>query len=249
MSLFTSLASGDNFARLIARPTLEVYFDAIDSPAMLDGSNNVSQWNDLSGNNNHALQVGSDNMPIYVADKDGFPAIYSDGTAGRKLDFSHSITNNDPLTVIALFLADSNVTDPSTGSSLNVIIAFGGANAGDNSIALRQLSGDSEDLSFVGYGGGSALNHSPYSTFETYAITYDGSDVFCHYGETLESDSGYSAGATRVLGDGRFFNENPENTARTGIGWVRSLLLFKEALDDDTRNIITHAMKARYGII
>jgi hypothetical protein len=45
------------------------------------------------------------------------------------------------------------------------------------------------------------------------------------------------------------YNEDPESSSRTGIGWFRSLLLYKEALDDDTRNSITNAMKARYGIM
>jgi len=248
MSLLTSL-TGDSFHRLVRRPSLQVYFDAMDSPITRDGSNNVSQWGDLSGNGNHALRVGSDDMPIYIADKDGFPAIYSDGTSGRKLDFSHNISNSDPLTVIALFLGDPAVTDPTTGSSLNVIFAFGGADASDNSVSLRQLGTDAQDLSFVGYGGGSTLDDGPYTDFESFAITYNGTNVLCHYGEILESDSDFAASSTRVLGDGRLFNEDPESSSRTGIGWFRSLLLYKEALDDDTRNSITNAMKARYGIM
>ena len=249
MSLFTQLASGNGFASLIQRPSLEVYLDAIDSPMTTDGSDNVSQWNDLSGKGNHAQQVGTDAMPTYVADKDGFPAIYSDGTTGRKLGFSHNISNNDEVTVMALFLGDDAVTDPSTGSSLNVIFAFGGADTADNSISLRQLSSDAESLSFVGYGGGSSLDGNPYSQFETFSMAYDGTDVLVHYGETLEAGSDYAASSTRVFGDGRLFNEDPENTARTGVGWLRCLLLFKEALDDATRNQITNAMKARYGIV
>ena len=249
MSLFTSLTVRDNYLNLIKRPSLEVCLDAIDSPNTRDANNNVTLWSDISGNGNHAQQVGSDAMPVYVANKDGFPAIYSDGTTGRKLDFSHNVTNNDALTVIALFQPDSSITDPSTGSSLNVVFAFGGADSGDDSMALRQLSSNVENLSFVGYGGGSSLNGNPYSNFEAFSITFDGTNILCHYGETLETDSDYAASSTRILGNGRLFNENPENTARTGIGWLRSVVLYKEALDDETRNAIINAMKSRYGIL
>ncbi len=249
MSLITSLAKGDHFASLIQRPSLEVYLDAIASPITSDSSNNISQWDDLSGNGNHAQQVGSDAMPTFVADKDGFPAIYSNGDAGRKLEFSHSVTGSDAFTVIALFHADNTVVDPSSGSSLNVIFAFGGSDSGDNSVSLRQLRTDAENLSFVGYGGGSTLDGGPFSDFEAFSITYNNSNILVHYGETLETGSDYAASSTRLFGNGRLFNESPENTARTGIGWLRSLLLFKEALDDETRNSITQSMKARYGII
>lgn len=249
MSLLTTLNRSDSLASLIYRPSLEVYLDAIESPFTLDGSNHIERWDDLSGKENHAQQVGTDAMPVYVADKDGYPAIYSNGDTGRKLDFTHSITNNDPFTVIGVFLADDSVTDPSTGSSLNVIFAFGGADGNDDSIALRQLRTDLQNLSFVGYGGGSTLDDSPFTDFESYSISYDGADVTMHYGETQESGSGYAAGSTRVFGDGRLFNESPENTARTGIGWLRSLLLFKEALSDADRNLITNGLKVRYGIL
>lgn len=41
--------------------------DAIQSPYTDAGSGKVSQWNDLSGNNNHAVQSTSTNQPTYEA--------------------------------------------------------------------------------------------------------------------------------------------------------------------------------------
>lgn len=247
MSLLTTLACHD-FAKLIRIPSLEVYFDAIASPLTVDGSGNISQWNDISGKGNHAQQVGSDPMPLYVADKDGYPAVYSDGAVGTKLDFSHGVGNNDDLTVIALFLGDNSVSDPSTGSSLNVVFAFGGADSGDNSVCLRHSRDDAREMSFVAYGDGSVLDGSPFADFEAYSIVYDGSNTYAYYGETLESDSGDAASSTRVFGNGRLFNEDPASSSRTGIGWLRCLLLFKEALSDDHRNAIIAGLKARYGV-
>ncbi len=250
MSLLTTLNPTQSaFDTLVRRPSLEVFFDAIASPRTLTTSNQVQQWNDISGNNNHALKVATDPMPTYVASKDGFPSIYSDGQAGRKLDFNHSVTVNDPFTAIALFLGDNSISDPSTGSSLNVVFAFGGADASNNSVALRQSRDNLRDLSFVGYGGGSQLDDSPYNSFETFAISYDTIKVKMHYGNILESGSNYNAAATRVMGTGRLFNESPQNSSRTGIGWLRCMLLYKEALSDTTRNQITLALKQRYGAV
>jgi hypothetical protein len=248
MSLLTTLHAGDSFFPLINRPSLELWLDAIASPIQRDGSNAVSRWEDISGNGNHAVQNGSDPMPEWIANKNGFPAIYSDGTTGQKLDFTHSVTENDPFTVLALFEGDSTISDPSKGSSLNVIFAFGGADLSDNSVALRQLRDDPINMSYVAYSNGSTLDGSPFGGAEIFSITYDGSNVAVHYGATEEPDSG-AAASTRIFGNGRLFNEIPENTARTAIGWMRSILLFKEALSDADRNQIISALKQRYGIV
>lgn len=249
MSFLSMMAGSDPLASLIYRPSLEVYLDAIASPITKDGSNNVTVWGDLSGKGHHAQQSGSDPVPVYVANKNGYPAIYSDGATGRKLDFSHGVTNNDPFTVIALFLGDTAVSDPSTGSSLNIAYAFGGGDASDNSVAMRQLRTAANDMNFVAYGSGSGLNGGPFSNFEAFTIAYNGTNTYCYYGATQDPDSGVAAGSTRVFGIGRLFNQNPESSSRTGIGWLRSLLLFKEMLPDTLRNTIVTAMKARYGIV
>ena len=247
MSLLTTLQRAHASEGLIYRSSLEAYFDAINSPVTADGSGNVSQWNDLSGKNQHAQQVGSDPTPMLVASKDGYPALYSDGALGRKLDFTHGVTDSDPFTVIALFLGDDTITDPTTGSSFNVAFSFGGADTNDNSVALRQLRDDTHTYSFVFYGDGSTLDGSPFDAFESFSFTYDGTNTYVHYGETEEPGSGDAASATRSLLNGRLFNENPENTARTGIGWFRCFALYKEALGTADRNQIISAMKHKYS--
>lgn len=48
-------------------PNLAVWLDAISSPMTVDGSNRVSQWNDLSGNVNHATWGILAGQPTYSA--------------------------------------------------------------------------------------------------------------------------------------------------------------------------------------
>ena len=54
------------------------------SSVVKDGSNYVSKWNDLSGNENHAVQVAGANQPLYVADGgdefNNYPVIRFDGS-------------------------------------------------------------------------------------------------------------------------------------------------------------------------
>lgn len=54
------------------------------SSVVKDGSNYVSQWNDLSGNENHAVQVIGANQPLYVTDGgnefNNYPVIRFDGS-------------------------------------------------------------------------------------------------------------------------------------------------------------------------
>ena len=49
--------------------TLNLWLDASDSASITHSSNAVSQWNDKSGNNNHATQSTSSKQPALVANK------------------------------------------------------------------------------------------------------------------------------------------------------------------------------------
>ena len=62
-------------------PGLALWLDASDTATItLDGSNNVSQWNDKSGNGKHATQATTLNRPSGTATISGLGAIGFDGT-------------------------------------------------------------------------------------------------------------------------------------------------------------------------
>lgn len=66
-------------------PYLALWLDAADSSSVtLDGSNNVSQWNDKSGNARHVTQGTTTTRPSYrTADLNGLNVLRFDGTDDR----------------------------------------------------------------------------------------------------------------------------------------------------------------------
>lgn len=67
----------------VALPGLVLWLDAGDAASLtLDGSNNVSQWNDKSGNARHAVQATVLNRPGYYANQlNGKGAVRGNGTS------------------------------------------------------------------------------------------------------------------------------------------------------------------------
>lgn len=71
-----SVAWGRSISAPTDLPGCVLWLDASDvSSLTMDGSNNVSQWNDKSGANNHATQATGSKKPVYTAN-------YSGGRAG-----------------------------------------------------------------------------------------------------------------------------------------------------------------------
>lgn len=72
---------GDNFTPL-SLTDLAIWLDASDASTItLDGSNNVSEWRDKSGNARHASQSTVLNRPSYTTNGiNGLPAVVGDGS-------------------------------------------------------------------------------------------------------------------------------------------------------------------------
>lgn len=78
------------FAQPVSNPTLWL---RADSAVTMDVINNVSQWNDVSGNGYHVSQVDGGKQPNYQSTLlNGKPAIYFDGVSGER--FLNNTTNN-----------------------------------------------------------------------------------------------------------------------------------------------------------
>ena len=91
--------------------TLKLWLDASDSSTITHSSNAVSQWNDKSGNNNHATQATSSNKPsTNTSSQNGLNVLdFSD-------DFMVSAVNIDrstlpDLSIFAVFASKSTSGD------------------------------------------------------------------------------------------------------------------------------------------
>jgi hypothetical protein len=90
-----------------------------------DGSGNVQNWQDLSGNGNDASQSSSSNRPIFNAnDWNGFPSVTTASTSSRYFNLPSGFTLPD--SVVLYF-----VTKP-TGSSNGILMDLGNGAVSDN---------------------------------------------------------------------------------------------------------------------
>ena len=126
---------------------LQLWLDAdADYTITKDGSNKVSQWNDKSGNENHATQWTSNDQPTYsTSGMNGKPTFSFDG-AGDTFDISNniSLTNDYEIFIIAestwletwvSFILGSSSTNTKLGKQQN------------NKIFARVINGGAFDIS------------------------------------------------------------------------------------------------------
>ena len=84
-----------------AELTTQLWLDAADSSTIEENGGKVSQWDDKSGNNNHATQGSSGNQPAYQANGwDGTkPALYLDGS-NDNMTINGTFTNNSGVAIM-----------------------------------------------------------------------------------------------------------------------------------------------------
>jgi len=136
---------------------LIAYYEA-DQGVTLDGSNNVSQWNDLSGNGAHLTQVTALSRPGYSpASFGGKPAIVITSAGNQSMSASPTIAGGSPThTMLAIVRANSNPV-----SVYNGIICVGSGSAGGQTSTIG--SDNSGKLWFGGSGLGTPVANTTIS--------------------------------------------------------------------------------------
>ena len=139
-SVSSGTLSGDFGAAIQWLPSeisVALWLDASDASSFTLSGSSVSQWNDKSGNNNHAVQGTGGKQPTYSANDVDF-----DGGDIMSI-------NNDPFngfqnpSIITVFHRDA-------GSSWNnSTVSWGGETGTDNGWCLRQYSGTATSVSFT----------------------------------------------------------------------------------------------------
>lgn len=93
---------------------LELWLKA-DHGITKDGSDLVSDWNDLSGNNNHASQSGAD-RPLFVTSAiGGQPALRFDGSSDYMETVGSAVNGTDARTI---FIVATNISNTGTYNTL-----------------------------------------------------------------------------------------------------------------------------------
>lgn len=235
--LLTRMRSGDITPADL--PNLALWLDGMDYNTLTFNSGDISQWNDKSGNANHATQGVAAAQPLYV----------STGLSGRPtLDFdtSQSLTIADSsslnYTTMSYFMVLQRQTD--TGGVQVAMNRYGAQREFQIAVVandLFQLQASSNgsttthsvDSSVTATTGGAHLVH----------CCYDGSDII------LSVDNEPPV-ATSMSG---IFNSNTDITIgrATGanfMGRISEIIMYTQVLSTSQSNKITRYLAQKWGV-
>jgi hypothetical protein len=227
---------------------VKVWFEASDVASLqLNKSSNVSQWQDKSGFENHALQADITKQPVYVSNGiNGKPALYSDGK-GRILNFTHPIKLGDSYSIFVVLKADVSKADPTPGSALNAALAFGNATSASSAFAIRQTRDTPDVLRTTSYGGGGIFNNGNSNAILCSAI-YDGKNLETYKnGALIDKDAVLQADES--ITGGYIFNDNTSSSQRSFMGWISDILIFDSVLRTADRKLVEACLIQKRGII
>lgn len=211
---------------------LHVWFDASDVSTITQAGGLVSQWSDKSGNGRHATAAGSARPTYQAASVNGLGSIYSDGASGRGMTFPHALNVNDPFTILCVIQADTALTDPTTGSSVNFALGFGtGASSANWHSALRISTTNPGVVTWFAHGVGNTLGPGTnFSVPMQYTIGADATNSKAYYNGLLDSDIAKGAGPITMNGTGSLFNDAPIVSTRAYLGRICEKLVFNRWL-------------------
>lgn len=144
------------------------YYEA-DQGVTLDGSNKVSQWNDLSGNGSHLTQSTAGLRPGYTLSSiNGLPSVNLVAGSGNVMNATTTLFAAQPHTLVVV--AKSSSTQPLAYSG---IVALGSGAGGGNTSSIG--TDNTRKLWFGGAGDGTPTYFVP-TTGTTYILvkTTDG---------------------------------------------------------------------------
>ena len=227
---------------------VKVWFDASDvTSLLLDKSNNVSQWQDKSGFENHALQSDITQQPVYIRNGiNNKPALYSDGKS-RVLNFTHPIKLGDYYSIFVVLKADVSKADPTPESALNAALAFGSATSASSAFAIRQTRDTPDVLRTTAYRGGGIFNNGNSDAVLCSAI-YDGNNLETYKNGTLIDKDAVLRADESITG-GYIFNDNTSSAQRSFMGWISDILIFDSVLSAADRKLVEGCLIQKQGII
>ena len=222
-----------------------------------DGGDNVSQWDDQSGNSNHATQSNASYKPVwYDSQLNGYPGIRFDGSDNYlQVNGIASIMagTDKPMSV---FIVSKNTQ--STGVN-TTWMSFYSANVGDYSSYVapighegdpgyyrsrkRDSSGTAKSTTLAG----SVTRNS----FVHMSAIIDGTDAFLYEGGVLQN-SGFTdidLGVTyvdRAVIGALFFNYNGSDKLYYVKGDIVEMIVYDSELDTTNRQIVESYFESRY---
>jgi hypothetical protein len=184
MQQIEAYANAKWFTPIVASMAPALWLDASDvSTITLDGSNNVSQWNDKSGNARHAVQGTVLNRPGYLTNQlNGLGAVKGNGTS-QFLEVASMPTLENGYTIYAV--------QQSSGSS-SAAVASMNAGVFNGAMAIGAIS----SVSYVSQWGASVSQASPaVDTNFAKLAKYDGAHPTGNYRIRLSTQAADTTGS------------------------------------------------------
>lgn len=212
-----------------ASSNISVWLDATDEDSISSSSDNVSQWNDKSGNDYHVTQANAGVHPkTGTRTINGLNGIDFDGTNDRIEYSSNFFTSDQSYTKVLIYFID-------TTSKTNNTITLG------NSALYNEL--------FIYHAGNQVSSSSyPGAGIPMIAIaTYESGSQADLYidGVNVGSNSGPGAWAN----SGNYFQLGSHGAGNNLDGVMGEVMLFNHAASDDLRQKIEGYLARKWGLL
>lgn len=209
-----------------------------------DGSNRISQWNDLSSSNTPAIQGTMAAQPIYTASGiNGSPAISFNGSS-QLFNFS-SFTTFVDLTVFVVATVAANTT--------NRMMIARRATALASPIALQLYIDPSERTIFEGRSDGGVLARATYASTATGTFVHIGDrsgSVFTVYRDNATPVSATAAVGTTTSPTMSIGCTYPGSTTPSLFfdSYIGEVVLYSRSLNSTERGDVYSYLKTKWGL-
>ena len=218
---------------------LLAHYDAADESSLTVGLQRVSQWNDKSGNANHATQATFGNRPFYCRPPSGIErgGLYFDAAL---LSFMTSAASMSDITSSLFFVG--NVGDLSGNRTMLGPSADGGLQWRATAVPdIRVTSADTAEIAASTFFPTVGV---PYVT----GIVLSASDAVFYFNnetpQTVGHSVGLTAGRTLVIGRAPTVASGAENWQ----GWMGEIIMYSATLSAANATSVMSYLRAKWGL-
>lgn len=230
--------------------TTALWLDSsVSASVVKDGSNKVSQWLDLSGNDRHATQTISTRQPVYTTNAlNSTPGIYFEGSNDYVPD------SGDEYMEVAYSLLNNG-----SGSGGVFVVAQGSGTLQKGIIGTRETVTGNRGwiLSYsdttirplyanVGSGGGSVDTSGSSRSPDIIYLTKNGSNYFLK--SFLNGENSASLGYTASITNKTFIGSSSEQLNETLTGYIYDIIVIENAIDSFTIDRINGYLAHKRGL-
>ena len=221
-------------------PNLSFWYDAADAGTITkDGSNLVSQWNDKSGNRNHATQGTGTKQPTYTLNQQNtLPTLVFDGGDTLVMPSGvYAFANGNQ----TLFCVAKRNTEAGTVNRLMSMNSGGAAN-------FRLILGYSSVAASIQYGcnGTGTVASKSGATNTNYQIIQGGLSSTTQSVTFNNNTKGTGTGAAQTV-DSAYIGSNTD-TDRYLTGGIGEIIAYARALDATEELTINRYLATKWGI-